>query len=154
MTPPQIEAAQARLIRTGKSLGINFAFGGYLGSSRLAHRVLFLAATIRGSETQCRVAEGLFRHQFELEKDISNLDVVVSAAVEAGIEEGVVKEFLAGSGGVEEIEHEAWAARERMKEQGVSGVPCFVFGGEVRFEGVGDWEEFFGAFAAAREGST
>jgi predicted DsbA family dithiol-disulfide isomerase len=37
-----------------------------------------------------------------------------------------------------------------MKLQGVNGVPCFVIGGEVRFEGVGDWEEFFGAFVAAR----
>ncbi|KAJ0419934.1 thioredoxin-like protein [Aspergillus carlsbadensis] len=154
MSRSQIDAAQTRLVRTGKALGINFAFGGYIGSSRLAHRALFLAAQIRGSETQCRVAETLFRYQFEMEKDISQLDVVVRAAVEAGIEEGVVGDFLAGSGGIGQIEHEAMAARERLKLQGVSGVPCFVIGGEVRFEGVGDWEEFFGGFVAAREASS
>jgi predicted DsbA family dithiol-disulfide isomerase len=103
---------------------------------------------------QCRVADTLFHYQFELQRDISQLDIVVSAAVEAGIEEGIVKEILAGSGSVEEIEHEARTSRKRLKEQGVSGVPCFVIGGEVRFEGVGDWEEFFAAFVAAREGST
>ncbi|KAL3442955.1 thioredoxin-like protein [Aspergillus insuetus] len=154
MTPSQIEAAQMRLVRSGNPLGINFSFGGYMGSSRLAHRVLFFAARIGGSETQCRVAETIFRYQFELEKDTSQLNVVVSAAVESGIEEWIVKEFLAGSGGVEEIEHEAWTYRERLNAEGVSGVPCFVIGGEVRFEGVGDWEEFFGAFVAAREAPT
>ncbi|KAL3496140.1 thioredoxin-like protein [Aspergillus germanicus] len=154
MTPSQIEAAQMRLVRSGKPIGINFAFGGYIGSSHLAHRVLFFAAKIGGSEMQCRVAETQFYYQFELEKDISQLDVAVSAAVEAGIEQDAVGEFLAGSGNVEEIEHEARTYRETLKLQGVSGVPCFVIGGEVRFEGVGDWEEFFGAFVAAREAPT
>ncbi|KAL2856788.1 thioredoxin-like protein [Aspergillus pseudodeflectus] len=154
MTESQIIAAQTRLVRTGKPLGIKFSFGGYIGSSRLAHRVLFLAAQIRGGKLQCRVAEALFKYQFELERDISDLSVVVNSAVEAGIEEGVIREFLAGNGGVEEVEYEAKAARERLKLQGVSGVPCFAIGGEVRFEGVGDWEEFFEAFVAAREVAT
>ncbi|KAL2808089.1 thioredoxin-like protein [Aspergillus granulosus] len=149
MTDSQITAAQTRLKRAGKEMGISFAFGGYIGSSRLAHRVLFLAGEHGGSGTQCRMAETLFRHQFELEADISQPDVVVSAAVEAGLPEELVGVFLAGDGGVQVIEREAREARDA----GVSGVPRFVIGGKTRFEGAGDLGEFYEAFVAAGESS-
>lgn len=146
MTPAQISAAQTRLIRVGKSVGIAFRFGGYIGSSRLAHRVLHLALERGGSEMQCAVAETLFTYQFEREKDVSDVDVVVQAAVESsGLDESDVRAFLAGGGGVEEGETEARGSR-------VQGVPHFVIGGQQHLDGAGDMEEFFQAFVAARAG--
>ncbi|KAL4917368.1 hypothetical protein BDW62DRAFT_218176 [Aspergillus aurantiobrunneus] len=147
MTEAQISAAQTRLVRVGKSVGIDFRFGGFIGSSRLAHRLLYFAG-LKGSEVQCRVAEELFKAQFEMEEDVSGLDVVVQAAVRGGLEEGVVREFLDGDGGVEEVEREAREARER---ETVQGVPHFVIGGHHHLDGAGDVEEFFEAFVAARK---
>ncbi|KAL4864902.1 hypothetical protein BDV12DRAFT_188558 [Aspergillus spectabilis] len=131
MTPAQITAAQTRLQRIGKSLGIAFKFGGYIGSSRLAHRVLYLAGRI-SSSTQCRVSESLFKSQFELEKDVSELDVVVAAAMEGGMDENVVREFLTGDEGTE-IEREA----REIRDKGVKG-------------GAGEMGELFEAIVAAK----
>lgn len=150
MTPAQISAAQTRLIRVGKTVGIEFRFGGSIGSSRLAHRVLHLALERGGSETQCAVAETLFKYQFEMERDVSDVDVVVQAAVESsGLAELDVRAFLAGGGGVEETETEARGASQGQR---VQGVPHFVIGGEHHLDGAGEMEEFFQAFVAARAG--
>ncbi|KAL4807448.1 thioredoxin-like protein [Aspergillus unguis] len=145
MTGPQIEAAQTRLKRVGQALGIGFRFGGYIGSSRLGHRVLDFALR-EGTETQCRVAETLFKYQFELEKDVSQVEVVIEAAVEAGLEEKAVREFLEKGGGKEEVESEAREARDK----GIHGVPHFMIGGQHHFDGAGEMEEFFNAFVRAR----
>ncbi|KAL2826689.1 thioredoxin-like protein [Aspergillus cavernicola] len=146
MTPSQIDAAQTRLKRVGNSMGIGFRFGGYIGSSRLAHRVLSLAGA-EGSEVQCRVSEVLFKYQFELERDVSDREMVIQAGVEGGLDEVKVREFLDGEGGIEETEREA----REIREGGVQGVPHFVIGGEHHFDGAGDMGEFFEAFVAVRE---
>ncbi|KAL2846180.1 thioredoxin-like protein [Aspergillus pseudoustus] len=149
MTGSQITATQTRLKRAGRGVGIDFAFGGYIGSSRLAHRLLYFAGREEGNaQTQCRLAEVLFRYQFELERDISQLDVVVAAAVEVGIGKEAVEGFLVGDEGIREVAEEARQARE---ERAVSGVPYFVIAGEKSFDGAGDLSEFFEAFVAARE---
>ncbi|KAL4883555.1 thioredoxin-like protein [Aspergillus karnatakaensis] len=149
MTKPQIDAAQTRLRRVGRALGIEFRFGGYIGSSRPAHRVLHLAGK-EGSQIQCRVAEMLFKYQFERERDVSEVDVVVAAAVEGGMDEGAVREFLTGSQGVGEVEREEKEYREKLKATGVQGVPQFYIGGLHSFEGAGDVGEFLEGFVAAR----
>ncbi|KAL4993919.1 hypothetical protein BDV10DRAFT_199157 [Aspergillus recurvatus] len=153
MTPSQIEAAQTRLKRVGNTVGISFKFGGYMGSSGFAHRALYLAFDRGGSHMQCVVAESLFKYQFERQRDVSQMHVVVEAAVEAGMDGDIVREFLEGDGGKEEIGREGQKARER----GVKGVPCFCIGNGVKGEGgvqvvdgAGDMEEFFGAFVRAR----
>ncbi|RDW79305.1 DsbA family oxidoreductase [Aspergillus mulundensis] len=147
MTRPQIEAAQTRLKRVGKSVGIEFAFGGYMGSSRLAHRALYFASERGGSQMQCALAEVLFRYQFELERDVSGVDVVVEAAGEAGLDGDAVRVFLEGEGGKKEIEEE----QNIVREMGAKGVPCFVVGdGKEVVDGAGDMEEFFGAFVRAK----
>ncbi|KAL3474034.1 thioredoxin-like protein [Aspergillus californicus] len=146
MTPAQIDAAQTRLKRVGGAVGITFKFGGYIGSSRLAHRVLFLAEK-EGGEVQCHVSEILFRYQFEMEKDVSDRETVIQAAVEGGLDENKVRQFLNGNEGVQETEIEA----KEVREQGIQGVPYFIIGGEHRFDGAADLGEFFEAFVAVRE---
>ncbi|KAL4903136.1 thioredoxin-like protein [Aspergillus multicolor] len=149
MKPSQVLAAQTRLKRVGKSVGIEFRFGGSIGSSRLAHRALYFAFQNEGSEIQCALAEVLFKYQFEMERDVSLLDVLVEAAVEAELDESVVREYLEGEGGKEEVEEE----QRRARDMGIKGVPCFVVGdgaAKEMIDGAGDMEEFFGAFVKAR----
>ncbi|KAL4975548.1 hypothetical protein BDW66DRAFT_167053 [Aspergillus desertorum] len=142
MTPPQIQAALTRLKRVGSTVGISFQFGGYIGSLRLAHRTLYLAFRTGGSQMQCAVAE----------RDVSQMHVVVEAAVEAGMDGDVAREFLEADGGKKEIERE----KQEVRERGVQGVPCFCIGQEGEGEegvqvvdGAADIEEFFGAFVRA-----
>ncbi|KAL4962022.1 DsbA family oxidoreductase [Aspergillus stella-maris] len=153
MTASQINGAQTRLTRVGKGLGIGFRFGGYIGSSRVAHRTLHLALERYGGLTQCELADRLFRSQFELEKDVSDVDVVISAAVESGMDETLVKEYLESDRDLNEVEEEARNARGA----GVQGVPLFLIGSgetKVRLEGAADMNEFFEAFAKARDSAS
>ncbi|KAL4931803.1 DsbA family oxidoreductase [Aspergillus undulatus] len=147
MTAAQIDAAQTRIKREGRAVGIDFQFGGSMGSSRLAHRALYFAISSEtgGSEIQCRLAENLFRAQFELEKDVSHPDVAVESAVNAGLDEDNVKAFLEGGCGVKEVEIE----QREVREMGVQGVPLFKIG-EESLDGAAGMEEFFEAFVKAR----
>ncbi|EQL35192.1 hypothetical protein, variant [Blastomyces dermatitidis ATCC 26199] len=98
MGPQMTEAAQTRLKRVGAALGINFKFGGSMGSSRLAHVLLHTTAAEKGLVMQSKVSEMLFQYQFEREEDVSCVDTLVRAAVEVGLGEGEVREWLAGEG--------------------------------------------------------
>ncbi|OGM39694.1 hypothetical protein ABOM_011635 [Aspergillus bombycis] len=147
MDPKMVAAAQTRLKRVGADAGIRFKFGGYIGSSRLAHQLLYMAAR-EGSELQCRVSELLFHYQFEEEADISQLDTVIAVGVQAGLREDDIREWLASGVGVAEIEAEAKKARA----DGATGVPHFAIGGKYHMEGAVDMSELFEAFVAVREG--
>ncbi|KAL4760995.1 uncharacterized protein BDW70DRAFT_168304 [Aspergillus foveolatus] len=155
MTRSQIEAAQTRLKRIGSTVGISFKFGGYIGSSRLAHRVLHLALERGGCQMQCTVADTLFQYQFEFEKDVSQMDVVVEAAGKAGMDGDLVREYLKGDAGKEEIE----TAERKVRERGVKGVPCLCIRaggrvGEQVVDGAGEMEEIFEALSTSSIGKT
>ncbi|KAE8326226.1 thioredoxin-like protein [Aspergillus sergii] len=149
MDPKMVAAVQTRLKRVGTDVGIRFRFGGYIGSSRLAHQLLYLAAR-EGSELQCRVSELLFHYQFEEEADISQLDTAIAVGVHAGLREDDIREWLASGAGVAEMEADAKKARA----DGVTGVPHFVIGGKHHMEGAVDMSEQFEAFVAVREGQS
>ncbi|KNG83029.1 hypothetical protein ANOM_008257 [Aspergillus nomiae NRRL 13137] len=142
MDPKMVAAAQTRLKRVGADAGIRFRFGGYIGSFRLAHQLLHMAAR-EGSELQCWVSELLFHYQFEEEADISQLGTVIAVGVQAGL-----REWIASGAGIAEMEAEAKKARA----DGVTGVPHFVIGGKHHMEGAVDMSQLFQAFVAIIEG--
>lgn len=141
-----VAAAQTRLKRIGADAGIHFSFDGYIGSSRLAHQLLYMAGRENG-ERQCRVSGLFFHYQFEKEADISQLETVVEVGVQARLREDDVLGLLAGDVGVVELEAEAKQARA----DGVKGVPHFVIGEKYHLEGAADMSELFEAFVKVRE---
>ncbi|PLB46373.1 thioredoxin-like protein [Aspergillus steynii IBT 23096] len=147
MSPEMVHGAQMRLKRVGTSAGIDFKFGGWIGSTRRAHQLLYLARK-ESSELQCQLSEKLFQYQFEKEADISRPEVLVEAAVQAGIPEERVKGWLASDEGMKETEEET----KQIKESGIVGVPHFIIGETQHLQGAEDMEELFQAFIAAREG--
>ncbi|GIC85413.1 DsbA family oxidoreductase [Aspergillus udagawae] len=149
MTPEQVSAAQTRLTRVGAASGIQFKFGGYIGSSRLAHRLLHIVRERKGSEVHDRLAEMLFHYQFEREADVSQVDVVVEAGGRVGLGEEEVREWLAGDEGVKETEEQG----RRARDAGVKGVPHIIVGGQYQFDGALDVSEFFEAVVQARQSS-
>jgi predicted DsbA family dithiol-disulfide isomerase len=149
MTPEQVSAAQTRLTRVGAASGIQFKFGGYIGSSRLAHRLLHIVREKKGSEVQDRLAEMLFHYQFEREADVSQVDGVVAGGGRVGLGEEEVREWLAGDEGIKEIEEQG----RRARDAGVKGVPHIIVKGQYQFDGALDVSEFFEAVVQARQSS-
>ncbi|EFR02967.1 hypothetical protein MGYG_05966 [Nannizzia gypsea CBS 118893] len=145
--PKVVEANQTRLTRIGAQSNIHFNFEGRMGSSRLAHQLLHLVYLEKGSEMQCKVSEQLFRYQFELAEDISKMDVVVEAAVKAGLDEDEVADWLVSDKGIVEVEQEEKEMRATGK---VGGVPHYIIG-KQHLEGAVDYTEHMEAFIAARE---
>lgn len=147
MTPEQVSGAQTRLTRIGAASGIQFKFGGYIGSSRLAHRLLHIVKDRKGNGVQDRLAEMLFHYQFEREADVSEVEVVVEAGGRVGLGEEEVRGWLAGDDGVKEIEEQGrWA-----RDAGVQGVPHIIVGGQHHFDGALDVSEFFEAVVLTRQ---
>jgi len=119
-----------RVREAGQSVGIDFNFGGIPRTPNTinAHRLIGLAG--RGGK-QDAVVEGLFRAYFLEGRDIGDRDVLASVAASAGLEEKVVREYLAGRDDVDRVENEDAMAR-RM---GIQGVPCFILNRKYAISG-------------------
>ncbi|KAJ5937178.1 hypothetical protein N7454_004833 [Penicillium verhagenii] len=157
------KAMFSRLAAAGESDGIKFKFGGNTGSTRDSHRVIWYAgeeeakataaaaendgATTTNTSTavgglQTRVVENLFRAYFEEEKNITDTEVLVEAAVRAGLDGGEVSQLLETGVGAEQVDAEAFAASRRL----VSGVPHFTVQGKYLVEGADEPETFLEVF--------
>ncbi|KAL5338822.1 thioredoxin-like protein [Aspergillus crustosus] len=171
--PERTEAILTRLAGVGEGEGIKFSFGGKLGRTRDAHRVIWLAGkkeeeirkggsgsgsaneNVNGEEEgkiggiQSRVVERLFAAYFEEEKNITDPKVIVEAAVAGGLErsevEGLLADEKADLGG-KEVDEEAEGARRQF----VSGVPSFLIQGQYAIEGADEPEAFLDVFRKIR----
>jgi predicted DsbA family dithiol-disulfide isomerase len=97
---------------------------------------------------QTRTAMALFRHYFELGRDISDPAVLAGAAAEAGLDAAVIVHLLAGDADRAEVAAEAEAARS----MGVTGVPTFILGGQYALSGaqpVDVWRKLIAEIEAA-----
>ena len=137
-----------RLAQIGHSVGIDFRFGGSHGSTRDAHRLTLLSQTKTASPgIQDKLVEKLFEAYHELEKDISSPDVLRDIAVDAGLNESEVGEWLISDLGGDIVDAEAL----RNREAGFSGVPMFIIQGEHRIDGARDGQDFLEMFIKVKE---
>lgn len=149
--PKQVAAAQSRLKRAGAGVGLRIRFGGSMGSSREAHRLLHIVREEKGTEMQCRLSEQLFHLQFERERDVSERAVLAEAAELAGLRAEEVQGWLEDA---ERGRRETETEEEEMRGQGVvQGVPHFVIGTE-HLEGAVDVGELMEAMIATKEGES
>lgn len=125
----------------GKSVGIDFKFGGKTGNTRDSHRLIQLGK-IKGEGVQTKVVEALFAAYFENEQDITQKDVLLEAAVKAGLSKGETEKWLAGDDGGEEVDAEVGEAQGR----GISGVPHFTINKRFEIEGAQDSAAFLQLF--------
>lgn len=63
--------------------------------------------------------------------DLTDPEVLITAAAACGLDPAHVRERLAGTGDVEHITREA----ESAEEVGIGGVPCFIFGSRIAVQG-------------------
>ncbi|GES61475.1 putative regulator of gluconeogenesis Rmd5 [Aspergillus terreus] len=134
-TPEQRAALISRMDKIGRSVGIHFKGGGMIGpNTQDAHRLVYLCredASIP-SELQGDLVEKILEAYHELEKDISEKEVLRELAVAAGIEAATVDKWLEENGGGEEVDKEA----KRNKEvEANTGVPRFLIQGNYHWDG-------------------
>lgn len=130
-----------RLSQTGAELGIHFKYGGKTGNTRNSHRLIQLGKT-KSPAVQTRVVEELFSDYFENERDITDMQVLKSAGVRAGLDEKEVNEWLDSEKGGKEVDEEV----KRAKMQFISGVPNFTVQGKYEIGGAQDPDVFLKVF--------
>lgn len=90
-----------------------------------------------------QVVSTLFRYYFEEEKSLGDMNVLVSAAKEAGLDENKVAEYLKSDEDKELVQHQA---TESVADMGVSGVPFFILNDKYAISGAQESQTFVGIF--------
>ncbi|PQE33555.1 DSBA oxidoreductase protein [Rutstroemia sp. NJR-2017a WRK4] len=139
-------ASIARLTEVGKSVGINFSYGGKIGATRDSHRIVQLGKT-KSLATQNKVIDSLFKSYFEEEGDPTSHEVLRNVAVRAGLDEKEVDEWLNSDKGGAEVDKEV----EEAKRNFISGVPNFTVQGKYEVGGAQDPGVFLRLFEKIKE---
>jgi predicted DsbA family dithiol-disulfide isomerase len=136
---------ERRVSEAGAGEGIDFNFAGMLRTPNTidAHRLIGLAGR---AAQQDPVVEGLFRAYFLEGRDIGDVAVLAAVAGAAGLDEKVVRDYLAGREDVDRVKSEDGMAR-RM---GIQGVPCFVFNRKYAVSGAQEPAVFLEVLERAR----
>lgn len=136
-----------QLERLGKANRIQFKLGGKTGSTRDAHRLIYLAQTRLLHAKICDVlVEGLFHGHHECAQDISSHDILHRIAVEAGIDAAEANAWLRSDIAGTDVDREFSEAKQR----GISGVPVFIIQGRYILRGAQDVPAFIDIFSEAR----
>ena len=136
----RVAAMVPRMKETGAGCEppIEFSYGGMTGNTLRSHRLTEWAKRQGGLPAQDRVMEALFKRYFEQEKNICDVEVLASAATEAGLDAAAARAMLADGAAAPtgaEVEREEDELRRRY---GVRGVPHFVIGTKYSFSGAQD----------------
>jgi len=108
----------------GAEDGIDFAFEDIARTPNTvkSHRLIRWAA---GQDRETETVEALFQAYFFRGRDIGDTEVLVTAAVEAGMDATEARAFLES----EALEAELREEDRQARGLGIDGVPCFIFNG-------------------------
>ncbi|KAF2436803.1 thioredoxin-like protein [Tothia fuscella] len=150
MTPEQVERAQKHMQAVATVDGISIkcpGVGGKTGNTKLSHMLLHVAKE-HSLDMQSRVAEEIYRRRFEQEGDITDVEMLIRAGVDAGLDENALRKALEDP----EVAKVVDSGETEVKSSGVTGVPQFIFqGGGHRINGAGDPMDFFELFMKIKE---
>lgn len=134
--------------QAGRSVGIKFSFGGRIGSTREAHRLIYLCQTSGvSSGVRDALVEGIFEAYHEKELDISERLVLKRIAVDAGIDDEMADTWLESDQSGTIVDEEA----ARNRNVTTAGVPYFIVQDSHHVDGAQDLQEFVEAFIKVRE---
>lgn len=117
---------QKRLSDAGAENGVKFNFENMkrVPNTFNAHRLIWFAEK---ESRQHELSEVLFRSYFYDGKDLGEIEVLVSAAQEAGLDAASTRQFLNSAEGVQEVRQEESEGRAL----GINAVPTFIVNGEI-----------------------
>lgn len=125
----QVEANQERIRRMGEEVGIEFNFDlTARGNTVDAHRLLHLA---HEHGVQRKLKDALFGAYFTKGEVVGDHDTLRRLADEVGLPADAVEKVLSTDLYRSDVEDDITAARE----MGVTGVPFFLFDGDLGFGG-------------------
>ncbi|KAJ2658901.1 hypothetical protein IWW48_003801 [Coemansia sp. RSA 1200] len=131
---------------TGKADGIEFDFSGKMSNTLDSHRLIDYATRQKNNggeeDVQDKVVESLMHRYFELEEDIGSIQVLLSAAEDAGLDRQAVEKYLESDEGVAELKKKA----ESVKGIGGRGVPFYIINSRFGVAGAETPEVFLEAF--------
>ena len=123
---PNADRSEAweRLRQEGESEGLDMQFGKskVVPNTLHAHRLERWAHVHGGADGQDRMVETLFEYNFTRGEDVGDKDVLAAAAGEAGFDAAEARSWLDTDEGAAEVRYEVQWSREN----GITGVPCFV----------------------------
>jgi len=134
-------AARNAIADAGRELGIDFHFDltKVRANTLNSHRLIRWAGT---AGRQDAVVDALFRRHFTEGQDIGDVEVLIEAAAEAGMDADIVRGLLASEADKELVEREEMQARSK----GIQSVPSFVVNKKWMLVGAQDSETMLRAF--------
>lgn len=139
--PERARQIYANIAEAGRSVGLDFAFEKIRRTPNTvrAHRLIHWATHQAKADP---LVENLFSAYFFDGRDIGLPEVLVEIAGETGLDATAAAEFLATEQGQGEV-----AAESRYAyENGITGVPCFIFNRRYAVAGAQEPEAFFPLF--------
>lgn len=135
----QVEQMIHHVAATAEGEGLNYDFDGLVvANSRKAHRLLQLAKSLDGGALADALKEALLAAHFVHAQDISDVEVLVRIATQAGLGEAEARAAVDS----EQLDQAIDADIALGRQIGVQGVPFFVFGNKYGVSGAQPPEVF------------
>ncbi|MEX2803813.1 DsbA family oxidoreductase [Streptococcus sp. H31] len=107
----------------GRQEGLSFNYLSTLFTNTMdAHRLTKLVQETGSKEQVEELKSALFQAYFADNKELADYEVLLAAAVQAGLDQETVETFLEG----ERFKQQVLADQEEARQLGISGVPYFV----------------------------
>ncbi|KAJ7052762.1 thioredoxin-like protein, partial [Mycena amicta] len=138
------------MVARGKTVGINFTYGGSIRQTTQSHRLIEKAYLVGGEPKQRAVVEAIFAGYFENERDVGDHDFLSDCAVKAGVfgskEEALA--FLA----TDELKDGVQKDIMDAMRMGVEGVPFILLNNKYAVSGAQGQETFLEIFRKLASG--
>ena len=131
--PQRAKEIYARVAAAGRNAGLELNFDGILKqpNTLAAHALIAYAQTAADGAHGDAVAERLFKAYFVDGEFIGDLDVLIAIATECGLNADATRAVLSERATLDQIE----AQDANARQQGISGVPYFIFNQKVALSG-------------------
>jgi predicted DsbA family dithiol-disulfide isomerase len=144
-SPEEVAAMRTQMQATVERAGFPMAWTGegpeppaMMWNTFDAHKLLRWALAAHGSEAQTRLKLALLEAHFQQRRNVSDRDVLVDVAEQAGLDRAAAAEAL---------DDEALAIATRLEEErgrqaGINSVPSFVIDGKYLIQGAREPEDY------------
>lgn len=124
-----IDAMFERVSQAGAQSGLEFRWDlvGKSPNTTLAHQLVYVAP----DEAKDALTKQIYDAYFLQGKDITDLDTLLDIAVASGLDRETYRQRLAAGEGANEVHSIA----RQVSQQGVTGVPFFIFDGKLALNG-------------------
>ncbi|KAJ1642651.1 hypothetical protein LPJ64_005518 [Coemansia asiatica] len=137
----RVTTMQERLQAVGKEEGIDFKFGGKMSNTLNSHRLVDFAR-LEGSETEEKIVSSILKRYFELEQDIGQMDVLLNAAADGGLDKEKTRRYLESDDGIDSVKQKI----KNNQRLGISGVPFYIINDRYGISGAETPETFIQVF--------